>query len=303
MRLVRVLPCVLLSFYAAVTPAQQTAATAPSAEATDAPLPDIPVLMREVEANQHKSEDLRKNYIYHSEQELEALKGNGDTKNTTKTDYEVFWLNGVQVSRKLAVDGKPLSPDEVKKENERIDKQVAKIRARQEKAQAEGKPPAGHGDFILPIARYLELGTFSNPRREILNGRPTILVDFAGDPNAKTKDAFEGMVKDIAGTVYVDEQDRVIQHFDAHFVKGFKLAGGMLISIGEGLNFTLRNKKINDEVWLQESVDGNGHVRALLFFAVDGNFHLRNTDYRKFKATATVLPGFTPLPPGADPKD
>ncbi len=215
----------------------------------------------------------------------------------------MFWVNGVQVSRRLSTDQKTLNPEETKKEEERIRKRVEKIRARREKDEANGKPPPEGGDFILPIGRYLELGTFTNPRREVVNERPTIVVDFAGDKDAKTKNPMESMVKCITGTVYVDEQDKMIQHFDARFKCGYKLGGGMLISIGEGLAFTVRNKKINDEVWLQDSIDGNGHIRAFLFFAVDGNFRLRNSDYRKFRASATVLPGFTPLPPDTDPKD
>lgn len=261
------------------------------------PLPDIATLMKEVEANQRESERKRMDYIYKSEQSFESLDRKGETKKHRTYQSEVFWVNGVEVERRLAVDGQPLSEDETRKQNERIDKRIEKARARREKAVAEGKPTEdGGGDFIMPIARYMELGVFTHERREVLNGRPTIVADYAGDPNAKSKKPFDDIAKFIAGTIYVDEQDKVIQHFDGHFVKGYKMGGGLLVNIGEGLSFTIRNRMVNNEAWLQESIDGNGHLRAFLFFAADGNFHLRNSDYRKFKATATVLPTFTPVP-------
>lgn len=286
---------------AALLPFIGLAAFAQQAPVPDQPLPDVAALMLQVEANQKASEDLRKRYIYTAEQQFEKVGKEGEQKKLKTIRNEVFWIDGIQVTRKLAEDGKPLTPDEARKENERIDKEVAKIRDRREKRSAEGKPARDQGDFILPIARYLQLGTFSNPRRELLDARQTIVIDYAGNPDAKTNNPTEAIAKDLAGTLYIDEQDRVVQHFDAHFVRPFRLALG-LVSIGQGLNFTVRNVKINNEVWLQQSIDGNGHVRAFLFFAVDGNFHLRNSDYRKFTATSKILPGFTEVPETPDPK-
>lgn len=288
----------LLALATTQAPAQVPApAAAPTEAKADAPIPDLPTLMHQVEANQQASEEMQKKYIYKASSQFDELNGKGDIKKTTTSLRETFWLNGVEVSRRLDKDGKPLTPDEAKKENERIDKRVAKITARRDKDAANGKVPKNDGAFVMPVGRYFQLSLFSNPRRELVAGRPTIVADFVGDPNAKAADPFENMVKDLAGTVWVDEQDKVIQHFDTHFVNNFKIGGGLLVSASKGTHFTYTNRKINDEVWLSDTVNGNGHIRFFLFLNIDGNFQTRCFDYRKFKATSTVLPNFTPVTP------
>ncbi len=266
------------------------------------PLPDLPTLMKQVEANQKAAEDAQKNYIYKSSIRFEKLDEHGDVKKTTSQVDEVFWLNDVQLARTLERDGKPLTPDEAKKENERIDKEAIKIREKRDKAESEGKRTDSRGNVIAPLSRYLELVTLSNPRREIVEGRPAIVLDFTGDAGAKTYNAPEKFVKELAGTMWVDEDDKVVERLEGHFVNGFKLGGGLLVSVSQGTHFTLMSRKINGEVWLPTSITGNGHIRALLLFATEGDFALQTSDYRKFKATSKVLPTFTPVPETPEPK-
>ena len=267
----------------------------------DTPLPDIPTLMHQVEANQRKAEAMQQNYIYKSTQQFQTLKGNGAVKKTDTSVYEVFWLNGVEVRRLLEQDGKPLTPEEKKKEEEHVEKSAAKARARRDKAAAEGKDTDSRGHDVFPLSRYLELGAFSNPRRQTVDGRPTILIDFTGDPKAKTYNTFETAVRDTVGTLWIDEQDKVLLHLDGKFINNFKIGGGLLVNISKDTTFRFTDRKINDEVWLIDSISGNGHIRALLFFATDGDFKLQASDYRKFKATSTISPNFTPVPPDPNP--
>jgi hypothetical protein len=47
---------------------------------------------------------------------------------------------------------------------------------------------------------------------------------------------------------------------------------------------------VNGEAWLPVSFEGHGRVRVLLFGGFNGNVQATFGDYRKFKATSTVLP-------------
>ncbi len=51
----------------------------------------------------------------------------------------------------------------------------------------------------------------------------TIAVDYAGDPKAKTRNRAEDVIRDMAGTAWVDEQDRVLTRVEGHFVNTFKI--------------------------------------------------------------------------------
>jgi hypothetical protein len=299
-------PCLILFVISCVgicCRAQSSPADAISPEAAK-PLPDVPTLMRQVEVNQRKAEALEQNYIYDEAGTFTEQDSHGATKKTDSREFEIFWLNDVRVARLVKKDGKPLSADELKKENDRIDNVVKKAKERRDKADAEGKETDSHGHDEITVSRMLELGTFSNPRREMINGRDTIEVDYAGDPKAKTHNAAEGAFKELARTIWVDEADQQIQHLEGHFNSDFKVGGGLLVDVRKGTWFKASNVKVNDEVWLPQTVEADGHARYLLFFSLNGHFLGNTSDYRKFKATSTLLPGVTPVepePPSAAP--
>jgi hypothetical protein len=281
------------------TPSPAPTTTAPDEQ----PLPDINALMRQVESNERKSEDIQKNYLYREQTKSEERDSKGAIKKTETRESEVFWLNGVQVQRTLKKDGKPLSDDELKKENDRIDERVKKGRERRDKADAQGKETDSRGHEELTFSRILELGSFTNPRRQMVNGRPTILVDYTGDPHAKTHNYAEGAFRELVGTVSIDEQDKSIQHLEGRFNNDFKIGGGLVVDLKKGTWFKISFVKINDEAWFLQSFEGDGRARYLLFANFSGNLQFHTSDYRKFKATSTVLPAFTTVDPDAPTAD
>ena len=265
----------------------------------DPPLPDIPALMHSVETNQKISEAIEKDYLYHSVQPQQELDGHGGVKKTETKEYDIFWVNGVPVHRLVKKDGKELSEGERKKEEEQIDKEVAKAKEKRAKAEGKGAETDPHGNEMVTVSRLLELGSFTNARRVQLNGRDTIAIDFTGDPKAKTKNRFEDVIRDLVGTAWVDEQDRMLVKAQGHFVNSFKIGGGMVVNIQKGTSFSMEQRKVNNEVWLPAKVDGQGSARALLFFSFNGRVSAVESDYRKFKATSTILPGIRTVEDGA----
>jgi hypothetical protein len=284
------------------TPVAGQEAVGTKSEEAERPLPDLPALMRSVETNQRASEAIEKDYMYRSMHTMQSTDGHGGVKKTETEEYEVFWVNGVPVHRLTKKNGKELSAEEQKKENEHIDKEVAKAKERRAKADEKGTETDPHGHDLVTVSRLLELGSFTNARRVQLNGRDTIVVDFTGDPKAKTRNRFEDVIRDMAGTAWMDEQDKMLVKAEGHFLNNFKVGGGMLVSIQKGTSFSMEQRKVNNEVWLPARSEGTGAARALLFFNFNGSFRAVQSDYRKFKATSTILPGMSTVEPDPDPK-
>jgi hypothetical protein len=280
----------------------QTVDQTKTSDEAERPLPDIAALMHSVEANQRISEAIEKNYLYRSVQTQQELDGHGGVKKTETREYDVFWVSGVRVRRLVRKDGKELSAEEQKKESERIDKEAAKAKERREKADEKGKETDSRGDDEITASRILELGNFTNARRVKLNGRDTIEVDYAGDPKAKTRNRSEEVIRDLVGTVWVDENDHVLSKAEGHFLNAFKIGGGLVVNIQKGTSFSMQMTKVNDEVWLPARWKGEGAVRALLFMSFNGSMQGVDTDYRKFKATSTILPGMSTVEENSVPQ-
>jgi len=269
------------------------AGQAPVDAPSDKPLPDIPTLMHEVEAHQKASEALQKDYLYHSFATERTLDGHGSVKKTETEDADIFYVAGARIHRLTRKNGKELSPDDQKKEGQRIDKEIAKAKEKQGK-------PVDERD-VVTVSRFLELGSFSNARRVVLDGRDTIAADFAGDPKAKTRTRFEGAIRDMAGTIWVDEQDRALRKLQGHFINTFKVGGGLLADVKKDSSFEAESTKVNGEVWLPSSAAGQGSIRVMLLLNFNGSLKVAYSDYRKFKATSTILPGVTEPEPQDPP--
>jgi hypothetical protein len=265
------------------------------------PLPDVAALMREVETHQRQSEAVLRDYIYHEVATAQETDGHGGVKKTETREFDIFWLNGVLVRKMVKKDGRALTAEELKKEDERIDKEVHKSKERRAKADAEGKDTDSHGHEEVTVSRLLELGSFSNARRVMLDGRDTIAVDFVGNPKAKTKNALEGAIHEMAGTAWVDEEDKTLSRVEGRFVNPFKIGAGMLVNVKQGTNFVFEQKKVNGEVWLPARLDGDGAFRAMLFYNFNGRIRVASSDYRKFKATTTILPGVSTVESQSEP--
>lgn len=279
----------LVSYGTALT--QLTTNQSTTTAETDRPLPDIPTLMHEVEAKQKAAESIEKDYIYHSVVTEQESDGHGGVKKTETREYDIFWVEGVPVEKLTRKDGRDLSANDLNKENDRIDKEVAKAKKRIEEAQRQGKQTDPRGNEVITVSRLLELGSFSNPRRVELNGRSTIVVDYAGDPKARTENRAENLIRDLVGTVWVDEQDRALVKAEGHFVNTFKIGAGLVVDIQKGTSFSMMQTKINKEVWLPEVMEGQGAARMFLIFHFKGSLRAVDSNYRKFRTTSTVLPG------------
>ena len=94
----------------------------------------------------------------------------------------------------------------------------------------------------------------------------------------------------------MDEQDHALVRIEAHFFQDYKVAGGLLADVHKGASFQSEWTKVNDEVWLPASFSGRGSARIALFFNHNGAIEEHESDYRKFRANSTILPGVAEVP-------
>jgi len=290
------LSCILYAQQPSPTPEEKKQAETAETVDLSAPLPDISALMHDVEKNQRASDELRKKYTYRAASLTEETDSNGRVKKTESSVREILFTEGALVERVIEKNGKPLTDKEKQKEDERVEKEIVKEKEKRGKAASEGKSTNGRGDEMLSAARILELGTFSNPRRQMYHDRPTIVVDYAGDKKAKSRSAFEAVFKDLVGTVWVDEKTRNLVRAEGHFLDNFKVGGGLVANVRKDSSFSYETTFVNNEVWLPAKISGQGSVRVLLLVHYEGRGHATFYDYRKFQSSGKILPGVTEVP-------
>jgi len=249
-----------------------------------AALPDATTLLREVEAQQKQLDKVRENYTFRAIETTRQLDSKGNTKKIETEEHEVFFVNGHRVQKLVRKDGKDLTPDQARKEQDRVNKEVIKI----------SQPGYTNPDKDeITVARLLQIVTFSRPRRVRLNGRDTIAFDFAGDQHAKTHGRDEDALKKVSGTIWIDETDREVSRMSATLDENYHVGFGLLASVAKGSNVVFDQALIRNEAWLPTAIALHLQARAFLVAGFRAEIDVRFDQYKKFQTDAVQQPGIT----------
>jgi hypothetical protein len=250
--------------------------------------------MGQVRDHQRQMDAIQENYTFRELDVTQTLNKNGSVKKTESQTFEIFYVNTHEVRRLVQKNGQDLSPAEQQKEQDRVLKDV-------EKAQKTPPGQAPNGEVVISVSHILAMVKVSAPRRVLLDGRPTIAFDYAGDPHAKAHGVAEEAARKTSGTVWIDEKDRQVRRMVVRLDDNFH-AGFGLFSIGRGSNLVFDQKLVDNELWLPTSAEIALTAHAFAVLGVRANIHVTDSDYKKFHAEAIQQPGATvvsaqPSPP------
>jgi hypothetical protein len=250
------------------------------------PLPDIANLLKEVQANQDRVEEILEDYTYNSTTSIrdsgrDSGKDGGQQEAFSFT-HQITFYKGNRIYRTIEKNGKPLT----EKEQEKEDKQVADRIADLEKkiVKQEKKSDPDEDDQKVSLSEMLRASNLINPRRESFRGRDVIVFDFEPNSsfdykNAKSILKFFGKT---AGVIWVDEKDKQIARMEAALVDSFSVVGGM-VKLRKGASFSMEQDRINNEIWLPVAQDINISARVFLVKGMSINQTTRYGNYKKFK--------------------
>ena len=247
---------------------------APARQAANPPLPDIRVLMHEVEEHQKQLEKVRESYTYDSALTVEDIDSSGHAQKTESEQDDDFFVNGHLIERLVKKDGRPLTGHDQEKETERVTRLVEKA-----EKTPPGQPLEGQ---TVSVSRLLEIMDVRNPRREVFRGRSTIVFDFIGRKDAKTHGLVEDASKKLQGTIWIDEADRQVAHLEVSFIDNFHIAGGLFASVQKGSNFHFDQAPVEGGLWLPTGAEANMQARVLLFKNLRQHFTERDYDFKRF---------------------
>jgi len=264
-------------------------------------LPDLKALFKEIDEHQQAIDKIKENYTGTRTEEETEYESDGRVKKREEREHTFFYLNGEEVSTLVKKDGKPLSAEEQKKENERTHKRIeelqkreAKKEAKEEKAKEEGKSKDSDDPGIEVFLRACQ---FVNPRRERFRGQDVLVFDFEPNPEFKPHKLVEKVVQKLAGVVWIDEKALDVARLEAYFISDVKLAGGLLASLQKGTSFVFEQAFINNEVWLPTYEEAHLGARVLLVKGFKVSEVTHYSDYKRFNVETLSTIG---KPKGAD---
>jgi hypothetical protein len=248
---------------------------------------DVVALLREVEKNQDELENRVAEYAFKQTETDREISGKGELKKETVKVYEVYPLpNREPVEKLISENGVPLSPERAAKEERRVQEEFAKAEREKDKDEkklaqrrAEREKKKEEGTEISPFLKVCE---FVSPRRELLAGRETIVFDFRPRPGFKPQNREESLIAKLIGVVWIDPVDKQVIRLEARLAEGFKMAGGLLVSLKPGAALVIEQTRMEQGVWLPRFAQINLSVKVLLFAGGDYNKTIEWSDYKHF---------------------
>ena len=248
---------------------------------------DVVALLREVEKNQDELENRVAEYAFKQTETDREISGKGELKKQTIKVYEVYPLpNREPVEKLISENGVLLSPERAAKEDRRVQEEFAKAEREKEKDEkkvaqrrAEREKKDSEGTEISPFLKACE---FVSPRRELLAGRETIVFDFRPRPGFKPKNTEESLIAKLIGVIWIDPLDKQVIRLEARLAEGFKMAGGLLVSLKPGAAVVIEQTRMEQGVWLPRFAQLNLSVKVLLFGGGDYNKTIEWSEYKHF---------------------
>ena len=234
-------------------------AAAAGAQKNDAPLPNPNDLLQRAVANEQKLAKEQERYACRVNDDATELDSKGNVKKHETESKEQFFVNGVEVDRTLAKNGKDLTPDETKKEDDKVMKRTVKY---SDPATAK-KETDKQNKQLEEIMSAMQL---RNGYREQVTGRSVLFYDIVPNPSFKAKNLNQRFAQVMLGKISVDEETGEPIDINIRSTQDLKIGGGVLANLHKGFWLHVHDHAEPDGVWLTDLAEGSGDARAALFF-------------------------------------
>jgi len=251
--------------------------------------PDVNDIVRKAITREVNNQRRLANYTWEQKSVERMLGDAGELKKTEVRVWEHLNLDGTSYRKLTEKDGKPLPAQEARKEQEKMDREIARRKSesaskRQERVREQQKREK---EAIEMREEVMHAFQFRLEGSEKINGFDAWKI--AGEPRAdfKAKSREGKMLSKIRGKIWVEKQSNVWLRFEVVTLDKLTF-GGFLASIGQGATLSAQQMRVNDELWHPEWFRIRLNARALLKkFNADVEESFRG--FRKFQTESRIV--------------
>jgi len=248
----------------------------------NAPLPNASEILQRALANEHKLAAEREKYDCRITDHTIETDSSGNTKKDTSTVSDLFYVNGIPIERALQKDGKDLSADDQRKQDDRVMKETMKYSIQANAQKEEDKDNQELEDFMQAMM-------LANGHRQIVDGRSVLFYDIVPNPKFDAKNINQHLAQVMQGKVSIEEQTGELIDINVTSVADLKIGGGLVANVHKGLWLHIRNQPRPDGVWLTDLAEGSGDARAALFLHPYFRFKETADNCHLYSATAAQV--------------
>lgn len=215
----------------------------------------------------------------------------GKVKSTEENGWETVMLDGEPYRRMLERDGRPLPPAEQKKQQDKLDKSVAKLaretpeEKRHRLADYEARRRKER-EFLRQIPDAYDLRIEGEAQ---VDGHDAWVI--AGTPKAgyRASDRDAKALLKIRGKIWVDKSNYQWVRLEAETTETIAF-GLFLARLNPGAKLVFEQTHASDDLWLPKRIYMKGAGRLGLIKRIAMDQEITWSDYRKFQVDTKIVP-------------
>jgi hypothetical protein len=269
--------------------AAQVESAAASTLSPAPPIPDPAEIIRRVAVHEDENQKKRRNYTYEERVIEKKLDGQGEVKSTETSAFDIMMIYGEQVQRQVSKDDKPLPTKDAAKEEEKIDKLIAKYKNESEDQRAKRleKEEKAHEEARQFVKEVADAFDFTMLPPETVDGRALYVIQGEPKPAYEPRGKNAKFLTKLRGKLWVDQNDYRWVKADLETIDTISF-GWFVARLHKGTHLYAEETRVNDEVWLPKLVRLNLDARIALFKDLNIDVTQTYSDYKKFGAQTKI---------------
>jgi hypothetical protein len=205
--------------------------------------------------------------------------------------WEIFILDGVPFTRMLERDGKPLPAAEQRKQEQKLDKDTARLEGqtpeeKQRRAVDFEKSRRRDRAFLLEVPDAFDLRLEGSDR---IDGQDVWVISGAPKPGYRAKSRDGAALAKIRGKIWIEKAGYQWVRVEAETIETISF-GLFLARLNPGAKLVLEQTRINDELWLPKRLYMIGKGRIALVKRIAEDDEITWSDYKKFQVDSRIVP-------------
>jgi len=231
-----------------------------------------------------------KDYTWIARQTDRGLDSSGHVKSEKTDAWETVVLYGEPHHRMLERDGKPLSAEDRRAEQQKLDKAVAKFerespeqRARRE-AEYE-KQREKDREFLRDVPELFDFHLLSDQK---IDGHDVWVISAIPKPGYQPKHSDAKPLLKVQAKVWIDKAEYQWVRLEAETTATISF-GLFIARLNPGAKLLFEQTRVNGEVWLPKHELISGVGRLALVKKLAGEQEVTWNNYRKFQVDSKVI--------------
>jgi hypothetical protein len=187
----------------------------------------------------------------------------------------------LEIDRLMAINGKPLTEQQWKQENQRIERLLnnrSQLKKEKQQQREDGEQ-ATHMLKMLPDAFLFQQENSEGNR---------ITLHFTPNPAFRASGASESVFHHMEGTLTLDLKQKRLVEISGRLNSEVKFAGGLLGHLDKGGTFYVKQQEVGPGCWELTRMDVQMNGKALFFKTISVRTKEINTDFHAVPPTASI---------------